>query len=245
MLREQVVAALERRTSTPVTAISGSEPVVKRLREVSARLERQSRELMSLQDHRSGIVEAGIAAVTGLYVDAAGGPPPARDAIRIALIRPTEILAGQLAKDLNACAREVQSALAAAVAILGVAAPAVDFPGLTQEIPMLDVPPVNLELKPPVWTRTGGFVRRKWFDDHVRQPLQPTLDSAAAAYLDVLKKWANDSLARIRREFESQSRPLLSQLTPSTGPAQSGGEALKRDLAQLRGQRIEVSHVPD
>ena len=95
VLRAQAIAALERRTSGPrsVRVPGNSELVATRLREMSACLERHSRELLSLQDHRTEIVETAIAAASSSYADAAAGPPPTDDAIRAALMRPSQSLA--------------------------------------------------------------------------------------------------------------------------------------------------------
>ena len=92
VLRAQVIATLERRTTArrSVPEIDGSALVAARLREVSAGLERYSRELLSLQDRRADLVETALTAAIGVYADAAGGPPPSNDTIRAALIRPAE-----------------------------------------------------------------------------------------------------------------------------------------------------------
>ena len=109
---------------------------------------------------------------------------------------------------------------------------------------MVDLPPVSIELKPPVWARASQFLMRRWIVDRVRERWEPVMDLAVAAYLDVLRRWAMDGLARLRREFESHSRPLLTQLAPSGAsgvPDGAATAALERDLTWLRQVRMEVT----
>jgi hypothetical protein len=64
----------------------------------------------------------------------------------------------------------------------------------------------------------------------------------------VLRRWATDGLTRLRREFEGQSRPLLTQLTgvPAAGGANGSMTTnLQRDLEWLRQDRVETTHVRD
>jgi hypothetical protein len=82
----------------------------------------------------------------------------------------------------------------------------------------------------------------------MRDAWQPVVERAVDAYLDVLRRWATDGLTRLRREFEGQSRPLLTQLS---GAPMAGGTkgstttALQRDLEWLRQDREEMTHVRD
>jgi GTP-binding protein EngB required for normal cell division len=246
VLRAQAIAALERRTSGPrsVRVPGNAELVATRLREMSACLERHGRELLSLQDHRTEIVEIAIAAASNSYASAAGNPPPTDNAIRAALMRPSQSLAESVAHDLEEHAREVRSVLTDAAAASGVPALVLEPLELQREVPMVDLPPVSMELKPPLWARASQFLMRRWIVDRVRERWEPVMDLAVAAHLDVLRRWAMDGLARLRREFESHSRPLLTHLAPSgasvvpDGPATA---ALERDLTWLRQERMEVT----
>jgi GTP-binding protein EngB required for normal cell division len=245
VLRSQAIAIFERRQRGPCSAgvPGGSALAATRLRDIGARLERHGRELLSLQDHKTSIVEAAVSATINLYADAAGAVPT-DDGVRASLTRPSQNLAESLAHDLEERAREVRSALTDTAAMVGVPAPILDSLELQREVPTVDVPHVSMELKPPVWARASQFLMRRWIDDHVRERWEPVLDVAVAAHLDVLKRWAIDGLARLRREFESHSRPLLTQLAPSRVqdvPDGASAAALERDLAWLRQERLETT----
>jgi hypothetical protein len=110
------------------------------------------------------------------------------------------------------------------------------------------VPPLSLDLKPPLWARANQQLLRRWITERVREAWQPAVERAVDAYLDVLRRWATDGLTRLRREFEGQSRPLLTQLTgaPTSGAAKdSMTTSLQLDLEWLRQDRVEMTHVRD
>jgi hypothetical protein len=102
--------------------------------------------------------------------------------------------------------------------------------------------------EPPLWARANQHLLRRWIAERVRDAWQPAVERAVDAYLDVLRRWATDGLTRLRREFEGQSRPLLTQLTgvPAAGGANGSMTTnLQRDLEWLRQDRVETTHVRD
>ncbi len=102
-------------------------------------------------------------------------------------------------------------------------------------------------LKPPLWARVNDPLLERWVMQRVREAWQPTIERAVDAYLDVLRRWATDELTRVRRDFEGQSRPLLTLLTGvrSGGVANGSTTAIERDLRWLRRDRAEMTHAGD
>jgi hypothetical protein len=130
----------------------------------------------------------------------------------------------------------------------GAPAPVFAALGHHRDTPLLDVPPLSLDLKPPLWARANQHLLRRWITERVRAAWQPAVERSVDAYLDVLRRWAADGLTRLRREFEGQSRPLLTQLTgaPTSGPAKGSMTTnVQRDLEWLRQDRVEMTHAYD
>jgi GTP-binding protein EngB required for normal cell division len=250
VLRLQAIAALERHTKglghsqTPEVAAS----IAAQVRDMSARLERTSRELLSLRDRKAGIVDVALAAAAQAF---AAGERPAHsgdETLRADLVRSSQEVAAEVARELNTRAREVQTVLTEAANATGAPAPVFEPLGHDRETPLLDVPPLSLDLKPPLWARANQHLLLRWMTERVRDAWQPAVERAVDAYLDVLRRWASDALTRLRREFEGQSRPLLTQLTGAPTASASKGSTttgLRRDLEWLRQYRVEMTHVRD
>lgn len=249
VLRQQTIAALERHTKgsghshTPEVASS----IATQVRDMSARLEHTSRELVSLQDRKAAIVDAAL----GAAVEAFAHGDPAHtgaEALRADLVRASQDVAAEVSRELETRAREVQAVLTDAANATGAPTPVFEPLGHYRETPLLDVPPLSLDLKPPLWARVNQHLLRRWITEQVRDVCHHPVERAVDAYLDVLRRWAADGLTRFRREFEGQSRPLLTQLTgPPTNTAAKGSatDALQRDLEWLRQDRVEMTHARD
>jgi GTP-binding protein EngB required for normal cell division len=250
VLRQQVIAVLERHTKgsghshSPEVASS----IAAQVRDMSARLERTSRELLSLHERKAAIVDAALGAAAHAFADGERSDATGADALRADLVRSSQDVAADVAGALEARAREVQTVLTDAANVTGGPAPVFEPLGHDRETPLLDVPPLTLDLKPPLWARANQHLLRRWITDRVRDAWQPAVERAVDAYLDVLRRWATDGLTRLRREFEGQSRPLLTQLTgaPTGGAAKaSTTTTAQRDLEWLRQDRVEMTHVRD
>jgi GTP-binding protein EngB required for normal cell division len=249
VLRQQAIAALERHTKgsgflhTPEVATS----IAAHVRDMSARLERTSRELLSLHDRKAAIVDAALGTAARAFADPRLEPAGA-EALRADLVRSSQDVAAEVARELEARGREVQTVLTDAANATGAPAPVFEPLGHHRETPLLDVPPLSLDLKPPLWARANHHLFCRWVTERVRDAWQPAVERAVDAYLDVLRRWATDGLSRLRREFEGHSRPLLTQLTgpPTTGAAKGSiSTTLQRDLEWLRQDRVEMTHVRD
>jgi GTP-binding protein EngB required for normal cell division len=250
VLRRQAMAALERHTKgsghspTPQVATA----IVAQVRDMSARLEQTSRELLSLQDRKVAIVDAALRAAVQAFT---GGDRPAHtgaEALRADLAGSSQDVAAEISRELETRAREVQAVLTDTTNATGAPAPVFEPLGHHRETPLLDVPPLSLDLKPPLWARANQHLLRRWIAERVRDAWQPAVERAVDAYLDVLRRWATDGLTRLRREFEGQSRPLLTELTgaPMTGAAKGSMTTnLQRDLEWLRQDRVEMTHASD
>lgn len=250
-LRRQATAALERRRAPHGREDApdiDAHALATRLRDAAARLERTSRDLRDLPERRAGVVDMALAGATDALVDlfrAVGASTPPNtgqddDVIRAALVRPAQEVGETVARHLAELARETHGALSDAAAALGTGSPSDDTVRVDRDIPLLDLPPVTPALRPPVWARASRALLRRWTAEQVRAACGPVVDAAVAAYLDVLRRWASDGLARARRAFDGESRPLLAQLTtPGAEDVTSGGAraALERDLRWLRGER--------
>jgi hypothetical protein len=155
-------------------------------------------------------------------------------------------VAAEVSREVATRAREVQAVLTDATNATGAPAPVFEPLGHHRETPLLDVPPLSLDLKPPLWARANQHLLRRWIAERVRDAWQPAVERAVDAYLDVLRRWATDGLTRLRREFEGQSRPLLTQLTGApTAGGSKGSTNLQRDLEWLRQDRVEMTHAHD
>jgi len=145
-------------------------------------------------------------------------------------------------------AREVQSVLTDAANATGAPAPIFEPLGLERETPLLDVPPLTLDVNVPVWARASRHLFHRWITERVDDKWRRPVEQAVEAYLDVLRRWAADGLGRLRREFEGQSRPLLTHLTGSSDRSTtttSTPTAIRRDLDWLHEARAEMTHVRD
>jgi GTP-binding protein EngB required for normal cell division len=238
ILRAQAATMLEQRTAHPAPRAphaSDTAAITSRLRDVSAALERKSRELLSLSERRQAIVEAALASAAAKLVDGFGGGDGSADSARAELAGPTHDEAERVANDLERLDGDVRSALAEAASAAGMQGPpeALDT---HREVPLIAVPSLSPPGKPPAWTRVSASLLRKWTADRLQELWAPALDRAVAAYLDVLKRWAIDGLAQLREEFESGSRPLLAQLTPDVGTASGSANTapVESDLRWLR-----------
>lgn len=240
-LRRQTLSALEVRHGPREgrRQIDGA-GTEQRLREVAAALEETGRDLRGIGDHRESVVEAAIRAATEVYVTAlgAGDGAPSEERVRAALTAPVQDLAERVAVHLADRARAAREALATTLRELGSRESPEESDPVDRGVPVFDIPPLDVRLNPPVWTHVSHAALASWVARRLESELAPTLERAVAAYVDVLKRWATDALARIRRDFESQSRPLLTWLAQSKGhtgaTALHDPEALKRDLAWLR-----------
>jgi hypothetical protein len=250
VLRQQAIAALERHTKgsghshAPEVAAS----IAAQVRDMSARLERTSHELLSVHDRKAAMVDAALGAAAHAFADGERPEATGAEALRADLVRSSQDVAAEVGRELEARAREVQTVLTDAANATGAPAPVFEPLGHHRETPLLDVPPLRLDLKPPLWARANQHLLRRWTTERVREAWQPAVERAVEAYLDVLRRWATDGLTRLRREFEGQSRPLLTQLTgaPTSGAAKGSiTTALQRDLEWLRQDRVEMTHVRD
>ncbi len=248
VLRQQAIAALERHINgvdhshSPDVASS----IAAQVRDMSARLERTSRELLSLWDRKAALVDEALGAAVQAFLDRDLAAHAGADALRANLVRSSQDVAADVSRELEARTREVQGVLADAANATGTPPPESEPIGPYRETPLLDVPPLSLDLKPPLWARANQHLLRRWITERVLEAWRPTVERAVHAYLDVLRRWASDGLTRLRREFEGQSRPLLTQLTrtPASGAAKgSMTTTLHRDLEWLRQGRVEMTHV--
>jgi hypothetical protein len=228
---------LEQRTADPAPrALHASETaaIASRLRDVSASLERKSRELLSLSERREAIVEAALASAAAKLMDGFAGGDGSLDSARAELAGPAHSEAERVANDLARLDADVRSALAEPASAAGMqgAPEALDT---HREVPLIAVPSLSPPGKPPAWTHVSVSLLRKWTADRLQELWAPALERAVAAYLDVLKRWATDQLAQLREEFESGSRPLLAQLDVTPAPPRRDGPVpVESDLRWLR-----------
>jgi hypothetical protein len=238
ILRAQAAAMLQQRTvrgGQPAVDADKTAAIAARLRDVSAALERKSRELLSLSERRQAIVDAALAAAGEKLVDGFGGGDGSVESVRVELARPAHDEAERVAHDLERLGGDVRSALADAASPTGMVGPP-EALETHREVPLITVPSLSPPGKPPAWTRVSASLLRKWTADRLQEQWAPAVDRAAAAYLDVLKRWAIDGLAQLREEFESGSRPLLAQLTPNVAPTSDSATTapVESDLRWLR-----------
>jgi GTP-binding protein EngB required for normal cell division len=251
ILRAQTAAMLEQRTARggQLALDAGkTAAIASRLRDVSAALERNNRELLSLSERREAIVNAALASAGEKLVDGFGGGDGSVESVRVELARPAHDEAERVAHDLARLSGDVRSALADAASAAGMVGPpeALDT---HREVPLITVPSLSSPGKPPAWIRVSASLVRRWTADRLQEQWAPGLDRAVAAYLDVLKRWAADGLAQLREEFEGHSRPLLAQLTPDVAPASDSANTARvesdlRWLRQAKHPNINSDGVP-
>jgi GTP-binding protein EngB required for normal cell division len=238
VLRLQALRALERQRSPAGTphAPEKSADVLAGVRDVSARLERARRDSFALSERRAAVVETALngAAVKMAERDTLVSTP---DAIRAALMRPSQDVAETASAVLQDLAHAVQQALHEAADATGTPAPTLDRLALDRETPLLDVPPLPPVPEPPVWARVSRRLRDDWIRKWVHAHWTELVDRAVAAHLDVLTHWFRKAVAELGREFESHSRALVEQLAPvdrrAAAPPLSPGAAM-RDIEWLR-----------
>jgi GTP-binding protein EngB required for normal cell division len=238
VLCAQAAAMLEQRIAHPgprAPRASEAAAIASRLRDVSAALERNSRELLSLSERREAIVNAALTSAGDKLADGFGRGDLSAESVEVELARPAHDEAERVAHDLEHLADDVRSALAAAASAVGMVGPheALDA---HREVPLITLPSLPPPGKPPAWTRLSSSLVRKWTADRLQKQWAPAVDRAVAAYLDVLKRWAIDGLAQLREEFESGSRPLLAQLTPDVAPTSDSATTapIESDVRWLR-----------
>ena len=192
------------------------------------------------------MVDAALDAAAQAFADGEHPAHTGAEALRADLVRSSQSAAAEVSHELETRAREVQAVFTDVAKTTGSRAPAFEPLEDHRETPLLDLPPLSLDLRPPLWARANQHLLRRWITERVREAWQPVVDRAVDAYLDVLRRWATDGLTRLRREFEGQSRPLLTQLTgaPTSGATKgSMTTSLRRDLEWLRQDRVEITHV--
>jgi hypothetical protein len=247
VLRQQVLASLEQMGDVARTAPAPeqSASLISQMREMSAQLERTSRELLSLHDRKDAIVESALHAAIeafGGQTDGSGGA----ETLRTVVIAASEDAANDVTRTLHDRAREVAAVLEEAAKETGAPAPVFEPMAHLRDIPRLDLPPLALELHPPLWAKASRRLLHRWSDDRVRDAWQSVVADAVDAFLDVLSRWATERLAELRREFEGHSRPLLTRLTGTAATrttATRSTSSRQRDLAWLRHGRTEISHA--
>jgi len=238
VLGAQAAAMLEQWTARGAHAHSNERDtaaVRSALRDVSAALERTSRDFLSFSERRQVIVDGILElASVALVDDLRHGRTPG-ESLGTELTRPAHDQVERVAQDLEKLASQVRDALAEAASATGMVAPP-DVLRSHREVPLLTVPSLQFPGKAPPWTRVSASLLRRWTAVRLREQWEPALEGAVAAYLDVLKRWANDSLTQLREEFESHSRPLLAHLSSDGGssPARTNAALIESDLLWLR-----------
>lgn len=246
VLRAQAATMLEQRTARGAHARSNERDtaaVRSALRDVSAALERTRRDFLSFSERRQAIVNSILElAGDALADDLRQGRTPG-ESFGTMLTRPAHDLAERVAEDLERLASQVRDALADAASATGAVAPP-EALGVHREVPLLSVPSLQFPGKAPLWTRVSASMLRRWASDRLRELWAPGLERAVAAYLDVLKRWATDSVEHLREEFDSHSRPLLAHLSPngSSPSARTNAALIESDLLWLR--RTSSAAVP-
>jgi hypothetical protein len=207
------------------------------LRDVSAALERTSREFLSFSERRQAIVSEILELASRSLADSLRQGRAAGEVVGVDLARPAHDEAERVAQDLENLASQMRNALADAASATSMVGPP-ETVGVRREVPVLALPPIQLPAKAPPWTHLSASLLRRWTADRLREEWGPALERAVAAYLDVLKRWASDNLAQLREEFESHSRPLLAQLSSDSGLASRTDAArLESDVEWLRRPR--------
>ena len=237
VLRRQAGNALDRQASHLASHPRQMAAAVGSLREEAASLERMNRELLSLRDQRESILETALHSTH----EALGGAgehtaTQIHVALRAAFMRPAQHTAETVARRLMECAAAVREVLVAANEAESASPLDIDTAWIGCDIPLVDLPPIDVDLHPPWWARASQRLMTRWQADRLRREYDPVLDAAVDAYLDVLIRWASEHLVRLRREFDGLSRPLLAEGSPAATAA-IGDAALQRDLAWLRGER--------
>jgi hypothetical protein len=160
------------------------------------RLEQTSRGLLSLHDRKPAVVDAALGAAAQAFAEGERPAHTATDALRADLVRSSHDVAAGVSRELETRAREVQAVLTDAANATGAPAPVFESLGPHRETPLLDVPPLSLDLKPPLWARANQHLLRRWITERVRDAWHPAVERAVDAYLDVLRRWATDGLPR-------------------------------------------------
>lgn len=237
VLRAQAAMMLEQRTARGAQARANAPEttaVRSALRDVSAALERTSREVVSFSERRQAIVDGILGLASDALVDDLRHGRTPGESLGAALTQPACDEAERVAQDLEKLASQVRDALANAASATGMVAPP-DVLGVHREVPLLSVPSLPFPGKAPPWTRVSVALLRRWTADRLRKQWGPSLERAVAAYLDVLERWAADSVRQLREDFEGHSRPLLAHLSPDAGSpsARTDAALIESDLLWL------------
>jgi GTP-binding protein EngB required for normal cell division len=244
VLRTQAIVALEHqlRGTRAGPGPEQSAPVIAALRDASAGFETASRDLLSLQDRRHALVEVALTAATDALAN--GGDASTGGAVlRAALIRGSHETVGHVTETLDALCHQAQAALDHAAQATSAPVPMLDLSARLRDTPLLDLPPLTLDLHPPLWAKASRHLLRRWIGERVRDEWQSIVERSAEAFLEVLRRWATDTLTEVRRQYESASRPLLTQLTGTAAPhrTSTGTSGLERDLEWLRHEHLETT----
>jgi hypothetical protein len=170
VLRQQAIAALERHTrgSGPSHTPEVASSIAAHVRDMSARSERTSRELLSLQDRKTAIVGAALGSAAHALADGERLAATGAEALRADLVRSSQDVAAEVAREIQTRALEVQTVLTEAANATGVPAPVFEPLGHHRKTPLLDVPPLSLDLQPPLWARANQHLLRRWITERVR-----------------------------------------------------------------------------
>jgi hypothetical protein len=244
VLRARSAAALHQRLARGEERGSANDAagVLAGVREVGARLEQTERELAGLPELAAHVSATALARGGAALADAIQRAEPhdrAVDRVRAAILRAAHEPAETLAAHLGTLRDEAASALADAARAAGAALVAVQELAAVREVPPMDLPPVSLATVPPAWTRLTPRLVTRWAERHVEDTCADAVSAAVANHLDVVRAWGRRVLGTLRRQFESESRPLLANLEATVPPlAVQGGAAaaVRRDLAWLRSE---------
>jgi GTP-binding protein EngB required for normal cell division len=218
ILRAQAAAMLQGAKRSPRTiSTADTDIIVGRLRDTSAALERATRDVWAISDRRQMLLDrtlasAGEIVYTQLRADAGLNTS---EAMADALERPAHQEAERVARDLDQLATEVRAALSDAASASGIALGSLDAFVGPREVPLLSVPQLSWQARPPAWARVSTGLLRRWVNDKLRELWAPALERSLWSYVDVLKRWAADRITRMQEEFDSVTRPLLAQLSPA------------------------------
>ena len=236
LLRQQVDAALrsDRAVLPEYEQPEGfADTMGAQVREISARVERLSREARALPERREDLVRVALAAAaTALANLQDGDATPVREALR----QPSQALAEGVSSKLRTLADHANATLTTLAQAVNTPAPTIDAGTFGRDLPLLDLPPLPSDAAPPFWTGAHSHLRTNWFQRWIDARWKEPVDRALAAHLDVLAHWARESAGTLGSAFDSQSRPLLMQLSsrPRTEPTRHSGATDDLDRSHHR-----------
>lgn len=169
ILRRQAANALVRQTTHPTSRREQIAAAVTGLRDEAASLERASRELLSLREQRESIVEAALKSAHEA-VGAASQQPATQthEALRAAFMRPAQHVAETVAQHLTEHAKAVRDVLVATSEAEGASPPDIDTAWIGRDVPLIDLPPIEVDLGPPWWARASQRLMTRWQADRLR-----------------------------------------------------------------------------